>query len=103
MPNIAMFATLQVKEGRADEFLARLDQLMQSVEDEPGTLVYTVNQAQKNPDTIWFYEVYEDAEALQVHGVRTESVIAELLDEFLAARPELIMATPVMAKGLEIA
>jgi len=68
---ITLIATFQIKEGKIDEAIAFLKEIVPKVrESETGCLAYiphTVKGA-KNKNKIIFYEKYEDQAALNVHS-----------------------------------
>lgn len=103
MSKMAIIAKLTAKEGKRDDLLAALGQLFDAVEDEPGTEVYAVHHDLGDENSVWFYELYTDAEAATVHG-KSEAMkaaggaFAELLD----GRPELTFLGPVQAKGVAL-
>jgi quinol monooxygenase YgiN len=65
---IAVIAKLPVKPESKDEAIEEIKLLMAKVADEEGTLQYSLNIAQSDPDTLVFIERYKDMEALGVHG-----------------------------------
>ncbi|HUY01423.1 MAG TPA: putative quinol monooxygenase [Candidatus Deferrimicrobium sp.] len=68
---ITLIASFQIKEGKLDEAIAHLKEIVPKVrESEPGCLAYiphTVKGA-KNKNTIIFYEKYKDKEAFNLHS-----------------------------------
>jgi quinol monooxygenase YgiN len=72
-------------------------------DNEPGTEVYVMHTDDKDPNVVWFYEIYRDDEAFGVHGN------SDMMKEFgkvfgalAAGRPELIRLTPVVGKGVSL-
>lgn len=65
---IITIAILNVKEGKMEEAKEALRKLVPKVkESEPGTLEYIPHTFKYNPNSIIFYEVYEDEAAAQTH------------------------------------
>lgn len=54
----------------------------------------------KEPDVVWFYELYSDQDALKAHGTSDAMKATASLAEFMAGRPELQFLEPVVGKGL---
>jgi quinol monooxygenase YgiN len=100
MAKVSMLAKLRVHKGKGDALVAAFAAVFDQVENETGTEVYVLNRAADDADVFWFYELYTDGDALGAHG-RSEA-IAEAAPVFgpLIAESELIMGTPLRAKGL---
>ena len=66
---ITQTAAFKIDTARADEALEALRTLVAAVEDkEPGVLAYIAHQNPESPEDIFFFEIYENAEALTAHG-----------------------------------
>jgi quinol monooxygenase YgiN len=100
MSHVAVMARFRAKEGRMDELMEALRPLLDQADEEPGTLVYTVNRSTKEPDLLFFYELYADRDAFHTHA-RSETMAASgpVLEE-LVAESELVVGEPVRTKGL---
>lgn len=104
MPKIAVFATLKAQPGKGQELVDAFSSLYEGpIDAETGTEVHALHHAKEDPDTVIFYELYSDDEALKVHssGEALQAVFPKLAG-LLAGRPELIQALPVNAKGLSL-
>ena len=103
MSKIAVLAKLTAQPGKRDEIIAAFEPMMKAVADEPGTELYAFHTANDDPDVVGFYELYSDGDALAKHG-GSEAMKAAggRLAGLVAGRPELIMLTPVSAKGLSV-
>ena len=94
----SIIAKLLIKEGKIDQALALIKELMKDVAQEKGCLLYTLNRDKKNPNTLVFMERYQDNEALKSHG-QTPYIkdfftkLAELLD----GRPEITIMEEVLS------
>jgi quinol monooxygenase YgiN len=65
--SLGFIARFVVLPGRRDDALAVLDEMIDHVGSEPGTLVYLVHTDRDEPDVIWCYERYAHEEALREH------------------------------------
>jgi (4S)-4-hydroxy-5-phosphonooxypentane-2,3-dione isomerase len=63
-PMYAIFVTIKVKPGFAEQFkAASLGDAQGAVRDEPGCLRFDMHQDVADPQTFYLYEVYENQEA----------------------------------------
>ncbi|MGB9499839.1 MAG: putative quinol monooxygenase [Dissulfuribacterales bacterium] len=65
---IAVIAKIPVQPEKKEEALEAVKKLMAQVAKEKGTLYYTLNINDKEPDTFVFIERYQDMDALTVHS-----------------------------------
>ena len=65
---IAVIAKIPVKAEAKEKAIEAVKILMARVAEEEGTLHYTLNIDQNNPDTLVFIERYKDMDALGAHG-----------------------------------
>lgn len=102
MSKITLVAKLTAKEDAVDDLKAALHGLIAAADEEAGLEVYACSQAQDDPQVFWFFEVYSSADALGVHG-KGEAMGPAMaaLGGHLAARPEVTLMDPVVAKGLD--
>jgi quinol monooxygenase YgiN len=103
MAKVAVLAKMVAQDGKRDEAVAKLQALVDHVATEGGTEVYAMHVSESDPNVIWFYELYTDAEALGTHG--SSDVMKQVgggLRDVMAARPEITVLTPVAAKGLDL-
>jgi quinol monooxygenase YgiN len=83
---VSLIATLRVKQGKMDEVLDLLKEIVPTVrESESGCLAYIphIVKGSKNKNMIIFYEKYEDQAAFDVHSANFPSYfenISPLLD-----------------------
>lgn len=87
---ISVIAKLPVQEGKRQEALDAVKELMAEVAKEEGTLFYSVNANEKDPNTLIMIERYRDREALDFHG--STQHFKKFMDKaggFLAGRPEI--------------
>ena len=101
MARPALIAKMTAKEGRRDELVAGLAELVEAVESEPGTLLYALNLSAAEPDVVFFYEIYADADAVAAHaGSAAMKAAGAVMAELLAGRPELQRLELIGGKGL---
>jgi quinol monooxygenase YgiN len=104
MPKIAVFATLKAQPGKGQELADAFSSLYEGPLDaEAGTEVHALHRSKDDPDTVIFYELYSDDDALKSHS-SSEALTSVFpkLASLLAGRPEIIQAEPVKAKGLSL-
>ena len=65
---ISVIAKLPIQDGKVDEAISAIKELMTLVAGEEGTLSYTLNRDPGNPNTLVFMERYKDKTALTAHG-----------------------------------
>ena len=101
MAQVSVIAKLVAKEGKRDELVEQLSKLVAAAQDEPGTLVYSVNLSTTDPEVVYFFELYTDRDALAVHGKSDAFAAAGVgMGDLLGAKPELYMCELATAKGL---
>lgn len=65
---LALLVTIHMKPEHREAFLdSMLDDARGSVNDEPGCFRFDVLQDDKDPNTIYLYEVYRDRAAFEEH------------------------------------
>ncbi len=65
---ITLIVSLEVHPERLQDFLAAIEtNAKRSFTDEPGCRYFDVAQDTQNPHHFFFYELYEDEEALEAH------------------------------------
>ncbi len=87
---ISLIAKLPIKEGKVEEAIAAFKELIVRVAKEEGTLFYTLNRSQSNPNTLVVMERYKDKAALDLHS--STPYFKEFFAksrEFIAAKPEI--------------
>ena len=65
---VSVIAKLPIKEGKAEEAIAAVKELMVQVAREEGTLLYTLNRDPSNPNTLVIMERYKDKAAFDMHA-----------------------------------
>lgn len=97
---VSVVATLKVKEGTEDQFIAAAEKMITHVKaNEPGTLTYLLHRSTQDPTTFVFYEVYTDPAAMGAHSGST--AMAELfgaIGGLLDGRPSITVLQEVAGK-----
>ncbi|KAG7346917.1 autoinducer-2 modifying protein LsrG [Nitzschia inconspicua] len=57
----------EIKEDRMDEFMTMIENNANKSRQEPGCIRFDVLQDQSQKNKFWFYEVYENAAAVDFH------------------------------------
>ncbi len=88
---IAVIAKLPVKPEARDDAIAGVKSLMAKVAEEEGTLHYTLNIDQNNPDVLVFIERYTDMDALGRHSSTPHfQEFMGKVGSFMAGPPEIV-------------
>ena len=85
---LGVIAKLPIKADKVDEAIAAFKDLMTHVAKEEGTLAYTMNRSEAEPNTIVIMERYKDKEALGAHSS------APHFKEFMKKTPALLAGKP---------
>ena len=101
MSTIAVIAKLTAAEGRRDELVAVLAAQVSAVADETGTEIYALMTTNDDPNGVYFFERYVDADALKLHSSSDAmKALGPKLKGLVAGPPEIIRLSPVAAKGI---
>jgi quinol monooxygenase YgiN len=103
MSKISVIAKLTAVEGKTDELEVALRNVVAAAAEEDGLEIYSAHAANDEPGVYYFFELYRDDEAKNVHGKGER--MREAMGGFgglLAGRPEITMMTPVVAKGIDV-
>jgi quinol monooxygenase YgiN len=98
---VAVFARIPAQPGKRDELAKALEAALDNANKEEGTLTYILHVDDKEPDAVFFYELYSDQDALAAHG--SSEFMKELgksLRDLAGGRPELQILKPLGGKGL---
>lgn len=104
MSKLTLIAKLTAGEGKADDLRAALENMIVCAEEEPGLEIYSVHADDADANVFYFFEMYTDQAALDVHGKgeRMKAAMGSLGGGLLGGRPEVTMLTPIAAKGLDL-
>jgi pentatricopeptide repeat protein len=87
---ISVVAKLLVKEGKAEEAINLFKEMMDHVAKEQGTVMYSLNRSQSNPNKLVVLERYKSKAALDAHS--SSDYFKEFsgkLGTVLAGKPEI--------------
>ena len=103
MTKVSLIAKLQTNPEQADEVEAALENTCKAAAEEAGLEIYSAHKDSAEEGVYWFFELYENDEALGVHG-QGEGMKAAMaaLGALLTAPPTINIASPVAAKGINL-
>ena len=103
MSKISVIAKLTAADGKADDLEAALRGVVAAASEEEGLEVYSAHAAADEPGVYYFFELYTDQAAVDVHG-KGDGMRAAMgaFGGLLAGRPEVTRMKPVVAKGLDV-
>ena len=94
--------SIPAQPGKRDELVKALQAAIDNANTEEGTLTYILHTDDKDPDAVFFYELYTDQDALTAHGtsdcVQGDRQGASATSP--AAVPSCTILKPVGGKGL---
>jgi len=85
---LVVHAVFPIKEERRKEALELIDTLVDESNEEEGMIQYRATTDVQDPNTVRFFEQYEDADAFAAHAE------TDHFQEFEAALPELLAGEP---------
>jgi len=89
---ISVIAKLPMKEGKVEEAIAAVKELMVHVAREEGTVLYTLNRDQSNPNILVIMERYKDKAAFDVHSSTPHfKAFFAKSKAFMGGRPEITL------------
>ncbi|MHA2128289.1 MAG: putative quinol monooxygenase [Candidatus Hodarchaeales archaeon] len=75
---LILIAILNIKEGKLEEAKEALRKAAPKIKElEPGTLEYIPHTFKYNPNSVIFFEKYEDESALQAHSANFPKTMVE--------------------------
>jgi quinol monooxygenase YgiN len=102
MAKPSMFVKLTAQPGKRADLLAALEAMLEAVESEPGTEVYSIHTDNADEDAVWVFELYADDDALASHS--SSAAMKSLMGSFgpLLSDAMLASTTPQSGKGIEL-
>ncbi len=87
---LGLIANIPVKEDKVEEAIDMFRALMVNVAQEEGTLSYTLNRSNKDPNTLVVMERYKDKASLDFHSSTPHfKEFSSKLPAILAGKPEI--------------
>lgn len=98
---VGVWVTLTLKPGMRDEAAAAINEALEAVQGESGTLVYVLNADAADENLLHFYEVYASQDAMNAHmGSDWFKAFSPKLVPFLGGAPKFQMLAPLGGKGI---
>jgi quinol monooxygenase YgiN len=103
MSKISLIAKLIAVEGKQAELEDALRTVIDAAAEEDGLEIYSAHRSADEPTVYYFFELYRDEDAKDIHGKgqRMRAAMGGFAG-LLAGRPEITTMSPVAAKGFEI-
>ena len=103
MPKVAVAAKITAKSGQRDALVEAFKPMLDHVGSEAGTELYLLTKDTKDPDVVWFWELYADQDALTAHSTSDKmKEVGATLGALMAGRAELAFLEPVGGKGVAV-
>lgn len=67
MSRPAWITKIVAKPGQREALKKLNESVCAESRKEPGTLVYVMSQSSENPDEFWYFDVYADQQAFDIH------------------------------------
>lgn len=103
MAKVSLIAKLTTDPDKSEEVETALAATCEAANEEAGLEIYSAHKDSGEAGIYWFFELYTDGDALAVHG-KGDGMRAAMggLGSLLGAPPEINMAVPVAAKGMDL-
>jgi autoinducer 2-degrading protein len=98
--HVAIVARVTVKEGRAGEYVAAFEPLLEQAKEESGTLLYALHRSKDDPHVFWTTEVYADDAAFAAHRASDVHAAASPVFTELIAAADVLIGETLIATGL---
>jgi (4S)-4-hydroxy-5-phosphonooxypentane-2,3-dione isomerase len=93
---LAIWVKVRIKPGERERFLKAIEvDALGSERDEPGCLRFNVLQDAKDANVYYFYEVYKDEAALEVHRTMPHYAVWRGVADVLEGPTEPVRCTTV--------
>ncbi len=101
MSQVAVVVKLKIKESQRDAMTEAVKPGIETAKGEVGTRFYAFHHDAVEPNTVWFYELYADQDAANLHmGSEAFKSWSKTLAPFVDGAPELSFLTPIGGKGI---
>jgi quinol monooxygenase YgiN len=89
---IIITAVMKAKEGNGDDLAKVIKEFVPKFEKDPGLLMYKAHRRADNPNMVFFYEQYENNEALTFHSSAPHfKEMGRAMKPFLDGRADIAM------------
>lgn len=101
MTKVAVAVKLKIKEGQRDAMTIAVQPGIETAKGEAGTQFYVFHHDAVDPNIVWFYEMYADQDAANLHmGSAAFKAWSMTLAPFIDGAPEFSFLTPIGGKGI---
>ena len=101
MSQVAVVVKLKIKEGQRDAMTEAVKTGIETAKGEAGTRFYVFHHDAVDVNTVWFYELYADQDAANLHmGSEAFKSWSKTLAPFVDGAPEFSFLTPIGGKGI---
>ena len=101
MSQVAVVVKLKIKEGQRDAMTDAVKPGIETAKGEVGTRFYAFHHDAVDVNTVWFYELYADQDAANLHtGSEAFKSWSKTLAPFVDGAPEFSFLTQIGGKGI---
>ena len=101
MSQVTVLAKVKVKEGQREALTDAVRPGIETAKGEVGTQFYVFHHDLVEPNTVWFYELYVDQDAANLHmSSDAFKSWSKSLAPFIDGATEISFLTPIGGKGL---
>lgn len=101
MSKVTMIGKISCADGKSDELEAAFAAMTAASHEENGVEIYSYHRGEGGQ--YWFFALMSDMDAVQNHG-QTAAMTAAMsgMESLLTGPPEVSMATPLPANGINV-
>lgn len=101
MAKVAVLVKVKTKEGQREAMTKAVMPGIETAKGETGTQFYIFHHDAVDPNTVWFYELYVDQDAANLHmSSDAFKAWSRTLMPFADGAPEISFLTPTGGKGI---
>lgn len=101
MTKVAVLVKVKTKEGQRDAMTKAVLPGIETAKGEMGTQFYIFHHDAVDSNTVWFYELYVDQDAANLHmSSDAFKAWSKTLMPFVDGAPEISFLTPTGGKGI---
>ncbi len=98
MAHVHIIAKMVAKEGKSEELVQILNNLVETTRTESGTLSYDVYRSKDKQNEFTFVEEYDSLSALKIHGGNLSKVLPTI-QPLLAGPVEILKMNKIASKN----